>query len=349
MSRPLISCVIAVYNLSQYVAEALDSILVQRAGYGGSGQLDLEVVVVDDGSTDDLDSVIAPYLDRITFIRRTNGGVATAQNAGIRAARGKYIAMCDADDVQHPWRLPAQVSVLERFPDVAQVFSDLSTWVDGVVTVQSTLRDRPMGPYEDVTFDQAIDEAFGGVWTTAGELALPVPDDMLDRRLYRGRVPQLIAVRHVAWTAFSMMQREAMLAMGGYDPSMKRWQDWYLSSLISQAFTTAYLDVPVALYRQHPNQLTKRPKLGAQMQQYVTNKVWRTDMSFRAKYPERYRELTHHAAIRLASAHIREGEWEESKPYLELAARAQPARREAWTALARATVMSAVGKLRSGS
>ncbi len=345
MSRPKVSAVIAVYNLAPYVGAAIESILVQQAGFAGSGPLDLEVVVVDDGSTDDLDGALAPFRDRITFLRTTNAGVASALNAGIRAARGQYVAVCDADDVQHPWRLAAHAAVLVAIEDVAQVFGDLSTWVDGIVTVESTLRDRPMGPF-DVPFEQAIDEAFCGRSTTAGELGLPVPAPFADRKVYHGAIPHLLAVRHVAWTAVSMMRREAVLAVGGYDPTMRRWQDWYLSSLLSQAYAHAYLDVPVCLYRQHATQLTKKPKLGAQMQQHVTDQVWRTDGVFRAKHPELFKELVHHAAIRLASAHIREKEWDEAKPLLQQAVRARPSRREGWTALARATVMSTLGRIR---
>jgi hypothetical protein len=302
-------------------------------------------VVVDDGSTDDLDAALAPYRDRITFLRRRNSGVASALNAGIRAARGAYVAVCDADDVQHPWRLPAHAALLDRFGEVAQVFSDLETWVDGVVTVESTLRDRPMGPFE-TSFDRAIDDAFDGRFTTAKELALPLPERFAEARVYHGRIPHLLAVRHVAWTAVSMMRREAVLAVGGYDEGMRRWQDWYLSSLLSQAYEHAYLDVSVCLYRQHATQLTKKPKLGALMQQHVTDRVWRTDGVFRAKHPELWNELVHHAAIRLAAAHIREKEWDDARPLLEKAIRARPARREAWTALARATVMSTLRRLR---
>lgn len=344
MTRPQVSAVIAVYNLAPYVGAAIDSILVQA-----SSGLDLEVVVVDDGSTDDFAAALAPYATdvRVKVLRKENAGVASALNTGIRAARGEYVAVCDADDVQHPWRLPAHAALLDRYPEVAQIFSDLETWVDGTVTVASTLRDRPMGPYE-TPFDRAIDDAFGGRWSSAGELGVPVPATYRDRRVYRGRIPHLLAVRHIAWTAVSMMRREAVLAVGGYDPSMRRWQDWYLSSLLSQAYEHCYLDVPVCLYRQHPSQLTKKPKLGAQMQKHVTDRVWRTDAVFRARHPELFRELVHHASIRLASAHIRDREWGEAQGPLLEAVRARPTRREGWTALARATVMDALGRLRGG-
>lgn len=340
MSRPQVSAVIAVYNLAPYVGEAIDSILVQR-----EAGLDLEVVVVDDGSTDDFEGALRPYEGKVTVLRKANAGVASALNAGIRAARGEYVAVCDADDVQHPWRLPAHALLLDRYPGAAQVFSDLETWVEGTVTVGSTLRDRPMGPFE-TPFDVALDEAFGGRWVTAGDLGLPVPERFRDRRVYHGRIPHLLAVRHVAWTAVSMMRREAILAVGGYDPTMRRWQDWYLSSRLSLAYEHVYLDVPVCLYRQHPHQLTKKPKLGAQMQKHVTDHVWRTDAIFRAKHPELFKELVHHASIRLAAAHIRDLEWADAQGPLLEAVRARPGRREGWTALARAAVMDAVGRLR---
>jgi alpha-1,6-rhamnosyltransferase len=339
MTRPKISAVLPVHNLAAYVGEAIESVFAQAT------DLPVEIVVVDDGSTDDLDAALAPYEGRIRLVRQRNAGVAAASNAGVRAARGEYIAICDADDVQRPWRFGAQAAILDQDHELAQVFSDLSTWVDGEITVVSTLRDRPMGPFEK-SFDDALDEAFGGRWTTVGDLGVPVPEEFRDRRIYRGRVPHLIAVRHVAWTAVSMLRREAVLAVGGFDPRMRRWQDWYLSSRLSQAYPVAYLDVPVSLYRQHATQLTKRPKLGAQMQKHVTDHVWRTDHTFRARHPELFRELLHHAAIRLGAAHVRDGEWGEARSHLREAAGARPGRREAWTALARATVMHATRRMR---
>lgn len=90
-----VSIVIPCYNYARYLPDAIDSALAQtyRA---------LEVIVVDDGSTDETPSVVARYGDRIRYIRRENGGLAAARNTGIRAATGQWILPLDADDVLDP-------------------------------------------------------------------------------------------------------------------------------------------------------------------------------------------------------------------------------------------------------
>src|SRR5690554_2288672 len=97
MSQPLVSVVIATYNMGQYLPGAVKSVLNQS-------WKNLEVVVVDDGSTDETQEVmegLAKTDPRIVFIKTPNQGQPKAKNTGIRAARGNFIAFCDADD---QWR-----------------------------------------------------------------------------------------------------------------------------------------------------------------------------------------------------------------------------------------------------
>jgi glycosyltransferase involved in cell wall biosynthesis len=89
------SIVIPCYNQASYLGEAIESALAQTVE-------PLEIIVVDDGSTDDVAGVVAPYGSRVKLIRRENGGVAAARNTGIAAAKGTYIATLDADDKLHP-------------------------------------------------------------------------------------------------------------------------------------------------------------------------------------------------------------------------------------------------------
>ncbi len=94
MENPLISVIIPVYNSEKLLERALDSVLNQT-------YKDLEIIVVDDGSTDNSSKIIAKYQkkdSRIVSIRQKNGGQASARNAGIRLAKGEYLAFLDADD-----------------------------------------------------------------------------------------------------------------------------------------------------------------------------------------------------------------------------------------------------------
>jgi len=123
--QPTFSVVIAVYNAAEFIGEALDSCFAQTVA-------PFEVLVVDDGSTDDLDSALAPYLEKIRLIRQPNGGESTAKNAGASAATGDYVLLLDADDVAHPQRIEAIASLAVRRPDLAIITHDDAMTKDGV-------------------------------------------------------------------------------------------------------------------------------------------------------------------------------------------------------------------------
>lgn len=105
---PLFSVVIATYNRAQLVCAALESVFSQRCQ-------DYEIIVVDDGSTDDTEQTLAVYQDRIRYFRQANQGPCRARNLGINEACGEYICILDSDDVFVPWTLEIYKQVIERF------------------------------------------------------------------------------------------------------------------------------------------------------------------------------------------------------------------------------------------
>ena len=112
----LVSIIIPVYNGAQYIAEALESIFQQdSASY--------EVIVVDDGSTDNTREVLKPYVNRIHYVYQENAGPPAARNEGIRLAQGEFIGFLDADDFFLPGSLAEQEAVFERSPEAGAVLS----------------------------------------------------------------------------------------------------------------------------------------------------------------------------------------------------------------------------------
>jgi Glycosyl transferase family 2 len=97
---PSISVLVSAYQAAQTIPETIASLLAQTVAAH-------EIVVCDDGSTDDLDGALSPFRDRIRLIRKANGGGASALNAGAAAATGEFVAICDSDDVYEPERLEA--------------------------------------------------------------------------------------------------------------------------------------------------------------------------------------------------------------------------------------------------
>jgi glycosyltransferase involved in cell wall biosynthesis len=115
----IVSVVIPVYNCVEYTAEALESVFAQTF-------TDFEIVIVNDGSSDTemLEHLIAPYQDRIVYLKQTNRGPSAARNTGIRAAKGKYIAFLDSDDRWPPEYLAAQIKLFEETPSLDLVYTD---------------------------------------------------------------------------------------------------------------------------------------------------------------------------------------------------------------------------------
>lgn len=110
MSEPTISVVIPLYNKEREVARAVRSVLAQR-------RQPLELIVVDDGSTDRSAAEVAAFRDPLVrLIRQPNGGVCAARNRGIAEARGEYVALLDADDEWEPGFLSEIVSLITRYP-----------------------------------------------------------------------------------------------------------------------------------------------------------------------------------------------------------------------------------------
>lgn len=111
LHEPRVSVVIPAYNAAWCIRRAVDSVLAQDFR-------DLELIVVDDGSSDATAEVLATYGSALTLVRQANGGLSNARNRGITQARGSYIAFLDADDWWQPSKLSRQASLLDNRPDL---------------------------------------------------------------------------------------------------------------------------------------------------------------------------------------------------------------------------------------
>lgn len=112
---PTVSVIIPAYNVAPYVASAVESAFAQT-------YRDFEVIVIDDGSTDGTEVTLAPYRDRLVYVKQENLGNSGARNTGLGHARGRYIALLDGDDLWMPTYLERLVGMLEATPDASGAF-----------------------------------------------------------------------------------------------------------------------------------------------------------------------------------------------------------------------------------
>ena len=161
--NPIVSVVIPIFNGAPFVAKAVESILAQ-------GVSDVEIIVVDDGSTDGTQAVLAELATTagIVWFQQDHGGPARSRNRGISEASGEFIALLDCDDVWLPGKLEAQLAIMRARPAVGVVHTDYEV-VDeqGRVEELARAQTQPGTPCRGVcrrshgaSLD-AADEAFG--------------------------------------------------------------------------------------------------------------------------------------------------------------------------------------------
>ena len=132
----LISCIVPVYNGEKYLAEAIESILAQS-------YRPLEIIVVDDGSTDETPQVVAGFKDQVVYLEQSNKGPSATRNLGVSASRGDFVAFLDPDDLWHPDKLARQMARFEARPELDLCVAHVQLfWVSEMQDEAARLRDQ---------------------------------------------------------------------------------------------------------------------------------------------------------------------------------------------------------------
>ena len=206
---PAVSVVIATYNRAGLLPETIESVLKQTFR-------DFELIVVDDGSTDDTEEVLKSYGDRLRYLRQENRGASAARNLGIRQSRASWISIQDSDDICAPDHLETLFSFVESRPDCGMVFAN------------GAYLDDP-GPKGKKIIPPAKSKRLA-------EKGVELTD------LFSTSIVRLQA---------ALLSREALLAVGGLDENLQICMDLDLAFRFFMRFPVAYLDKAVFFYRRH--------------------------------------------------------------------------------------------------
>ncbi len=209
MDEGRVSVVIPTYNYGHFVTGAVESALAQT-------YTDREVIVVDDGSTDDTRDRLAPFEGRIRYIHQENRGLSAARNTGIRAARSPLIAFLDSDDLWHPEKLAVQARYIEGHPEVALLASDhldMHTSEIGRVDWPPVDATQPVGAHA-VSFEELV---VGSRFGACGVVA----------------------------------RRSCFDAVGLFDETLRSAEDVDMWIRIASRFPVAKLEFPLWVYRHH--------------------------------------------------------------------------------------------------
>ncbi|MBI3650623.1 MAG: glycosyltransferase [Acidobacteria bacterium] len=210
-ATPLISVIIPTYNSAAFLRQSLDSVLQQTVH-------DLEVIVVDDGSTDETVSLLDEYQDAIRYLRQDHAGASAARNRGLAEARGEFIAFQDADDLWMPEKLEMQLACFQQQPDSGIVFTDARRFLAS-------------GEYQP-----SFKEQFGNIPT--------------------GKIFNDLLASHFIAMSSVMIRKSCFEQVGLFDESLMGSEDYNLYLRLARKFHFTFVDKVLVHIRTHGNSLS---------------------------------------------------------------------------------------------
>jgi glycosyltransferase involved in cell wall biosynthesis len=243
----LVSVIVPTYDRAPQLIRALDSVLAQT-------HHDLELIVVDDGSTDDTPDLVAQRYQadpRVLYLRQDHAGVARARNTGIARAGGEAVAFLDSDDAWRPWKLAFQLACLESAPAAGMIWTEMNA-VDptGNLIPGSSLRD--ILPFR-FTLGELFEERMAlpelpelpALLETAGAPVVP-----RERSLYVGDIFGKLVIGNLVLPSSAMLTRARLDSVGLFDESLQvAGEDFDFFLRTCREGIVAFADVPSVLYQ----------------------------------------------------------------------------------------------------
>lgn len=219
---PLVSVIIPCYNSAAHISEAIDSVLAQDYS-------NIEVIVVDDGSTDNSIDILRQFGDKIIVLQQANQGPAAARNAGMRIANGQFIAFNDSDDLWLPGKLTAQISYLQQHPDIGLCYCGWAIW------------------HGETSLEQI-----------SAQLASTGQAATAEDTYYSGWLYLKLLKDSVIHTITAVLRRDVIDNIGMFNTDYRIGEDHDLWLRISQRYQMAKLSRTYAVYRDNPDSTTKK-------------------------------------------------------------------------------------------
>jgi len=243
VSKGLVSIIICVYNGEKYIESSIKSALIQTYP-------NIEIIVVDDGSTDMTGKIVKRYPE-LKYIYQENKGVSEARNTGLEYSKGEYIAWLDADDLYLPDKVKEQVDFLQQHKDIDCVYNDVLL-IDAYVKKVKELK----SDYGDLS-----------------------PNDFLAQLLFRQVIPCMPSViyRRKCFESFRFL------------PDMRYAEDYWMSIQLAQRFRFGYLRKVLYKYRRHDSNLSKNEEKHKEMEIKVLKNLGADkikDIVEKSSYPE---------------------------------------------------------------
>ena len=277
MTELALSAIIPTYNRAHLIGRALRSVLASvRAGD--------EVLVIDDGSSDDTEEVVRAFGERVTYVRSSNGGAGRARNIGISLAKQPLLAFLDSDDEWIPGELEWKRRILETRDDVLYCFSDFQ------------VQDEHGDEYPHYLIHWHHDERpWSEIMSPGLALECIVPDaaGRIEAMVYLGDM-YLNEMRANYIGASELVVRRSAAPQGlSFAEDLQTYEDWECFGRLARAGAGAYLERDTAINHGHSGpRVTDADELARETSRLkVLERVWGADEAFQRSHGAEYRQL----------------------------------------------------------
>ena len=222
----LVSVIIPTYNCASYVVTAIKSVLFQS--YEKS-----EIIIIDDGSTDETREVIRPYMKDIVYIYQENRGLPAARNRGLQEATGEFIAFLDADDLWLKDKLAIQLQVFESSPSVGIVFSDFSVFAeDGFREDHYFKKCFPIFKENNITLSDIF----------KNKRKIRCENTQNEVQIYYGNIANHLFFGNFILPSSVVMRKSIINNLGGFDENYKIAEETDFFLRVCTLYDAAYVD-----------------------------------------------------------------------------------------------------------
>lgn len=279
-----VSVIIPVFNGERFIAEAIQSVMDQTLP-------PLEVIVVDDGSSDKTDKIIQTVSGPLPILyrRQSNQGAAAARNVGASLARGEWIAFLDADDVWYPEKLAVQAEHFKTHPDISFFYSDMDVIDEKGAVQQHAFLSKDLKQRRERRKTDLVSIIFG-------ERPFPYPSAVV-------------------------LRKESFINSGGFDPAfeLNYHEDFELFARIARSGRIHFIERSLVKYRRHPAQaLVRRKEAWKNNYLRLLGRLWQ----IWATEPEKQALLLQHymdCYSQRAREFLKQGDYRNARDYYQLA------------------------------
>jgi glycosyltransferase involved in cell wall biosynthesis len=293
-----VSVVIPSYNRAALVVRAVSSALAAISPED-------EILVIDDGSTDDTERALAPFASRIRFVKASHGGAGPARNRGIAESKHGLVAFLDSDDEWLPDKLPLQRGLMQARPDVAYCFSDFAMHDRSGRIFPRYLENWHKDP-------RPWKEILGPGFPYSSIAALPAGRE--DFRVYVGDLYASLMAHNYVSTFTLVVRKNIPGGIPSFPEDLATFEDWQFFGDLARRGAGAYLDCETAIQHDHatPRLTDAIAIIKASTRLKLLERIWGSDRAFLALHGPEYRKIFEGQQLRLAKEFLKAGRMREA-------------------------------------